>query len=177
MFAILKCLENAEEKTLCFASLEDAIRFKSFVNTYMEESGAGNGYDAYWVMSNAKIVQVSEIMDDFCTTLDYNLIAKMLEEIINARTAGNRQGIIFSMSELPARQRPGPGDMIRALFSQGAKEKIEGRVLSDNGDTFEVINYWDEDDNGKPKKSARVITVPASSVMKIDDWKKEYRKM
>ncbi|MCX6745241.1 MAG: hypothetical protein NTX82_07010 [Candidatus Parcubacteria bacterium] len=177
MFAILDCIENGQKKKLCFASIEDAQRFKAFVNTYMEESGAGNGYNAYWVMFDTKIVEVSEIMDDFCTILNNDLIVHMLQAVIHSRTAGvgNSQGIIFNISELPPRQRPAKDDMFRTLYSQGATEKIEGRIIEDNGETFKVINCYDIDDKGKPKKNAKIITIPASHAMKINDWQKEHR--
>lgn len=176
MFAIFECLENAEKKTLCFASVEDAKRFKNLVNTYMEESGAGNGYGAYWVLFETEIEEVPEIMENFCTELDDNLITKMIQDVIRARTAGNPQGIIFNLPELPKPQRPTRGDMFRTLFSRGANRKIEGRVINDNGDMLDVINCWDDDDNGKPKKDAKIITIPAAWTMKINDWKAELRK-
>ena len=175
MFAILEALENAIKKTLCFRSIEDAERFKSFVNTYMEESGAGNGYGAYWVNFNAKIVQVLEILDSFTTEINDNYIESMMESIIAERLAGLDQdyktgGIIFSVSPLPPRQRPKAGDMFRTLISMGAEKKMEGRVLKDLGDTFEVIGYFDEGEDGKPKVDAKVITIDADKVMKIHDW-------
>jgi hypothetical protein len=180
MLALLEVLENGNKKTLCFASKKNAERFKSFVNTYMEESGAGNGYDSYWVYRDAKIALVDETSENYCTNLNLEYIESMLDAIITARTAGEKhksKAIAFNSPELPPRQRPGKGDMFRTLSSQGAIEKIEGRVLKDNGETFEVISCWDEKDNGMPEKNAEVITINSNQIMKINDWKAERRNL
>ena len=49
MKAILKVTENnTYVKSFIFYSFGDARRFLNFVNIYYNESGCGNGYDAYW---------------------------------------------------------------------------------------------------------------------------------
>lgn len=187
MPAILKVLENAIKKTLCFASKEDAERFKSFTNIYMEESGAGNGYEAYWVMFNSKIVEVDDALDSYDKRVKKSLLSSMMDSIVGTRTAGKdtsyypaitvglNNGITFNIQELPDKQRPGAGDMFRTLFSQGAETKFEGRVIKDNGDTLEVIDWYSEDDEGNPKVDAETICIEASKVMKIDDWLTRHR--
>ena len=45
----LKVVEdNTRVKTLVFRSYADAKRFLDFVHVYMDETGCGNGYSAYW---------------------------------------------------------------------------------------------------------------------------------
>jgi hypothetical protein len=159
MYAILKALENSHDKLLCFASKEDSERFKDFANTYMEESGAGNGYGAYWVYFDAQIVEVSEILKDvFSCKLDRGLISSMLEDIVCARTAGEsgaeniyinigfkNYAITFFVGELPERQSPQAGDMFRSLQTKGVA-KIEGRVLKiDDGKVvLSIVSSQDE---------------------------------
>lgn len=179
MFAILEALENANKVTLCFATKADAERFKEFANTYMEESGAGNGYDAYWVMFDAQIVQVDVIPHGSITELNTDLVDRMLDDIITARKASadsTSEGIVFDDPRLPPQKRPSSGDMFRALPSKGAKAKLEGRVVKDNGNFLDVIGYFDEDDEGNPKPDADIITISADHVMKINDWKSSMRK-
>ena len=49
MKAKLKVLENNTRiKEFIFRSSSDATRFLKFANIYLDESGCGNGYSAYW---------------------------------------------------------------------------------------------------------------------------------
>lgn len=175
MFAILSVLENAREKTLCFASKPDAERFKCFVLTYMEESGAGNGYDAYWVDPEAKIVQTDSVPDGCQIMLNKKYVDTMLARVREARYAGDRscdEAIAFDVPLLPDRKRPTKGETFRSLVSQGASMKIEGRVVNDKGSTLEVICCWDEDERGKPKPGATIFELETCQTMKIPDRKR-----
>jgi len=184
MFVVLEALENADLKYLCFASRDDAERFKAFVNIYMEESGAGNGYGAYWVMFDA---DVEDVLEGFDTELNMYLLNYMMSKVIEARLADSEiamypaievsmsTGVIFRVGELPPRKRPTVGDMFRTLYSAGAESKFEGRVIHDNGDTFEVINCSDEWPSGKLKDNAKIITISVGQVMKVNDWRAKRR--
>ncbi len=44
----LRVLEDMNEKVLVFRSYADAKKFSLFLKIYEDESGAGNGYGAYW---------------------------------------------------------------------------------------------------------------------------------
>ncbi|NQT49447.1 hypothetical protein HQ571_02005 [Candidatus Kuenenbacteria bacterium] len=184
----LQTLEDGQRKVLCFATAEDAIRFKKFSNMYMEESGAGNGYGAYWVFINAEINGVTKIEESFACDLKTNLLNSMRNDIVTARTAGEFSGddidisvdkkngaLTFQIGNFPERQRPQKGDMFRSLFSYKG-DKTEGRVIEDNGDMLKVIACWDEDDYGDPKPNATFIDISADDTIKINDWKIQFRK-
>lgn len=201
MAALLKALQDGHTVVLRFTTKEDARRFKKFTNTYMEESGAGNGYGAYWVLfdmgiskeDTARICYTCREQYPIVPRLNRDLVDSMLAAIMTARlakrgatmdvalTVGEKDGAItFAIGVLPERQRPKAGDMFRALnrtCSEAAREVGEGRVIHDNGETLGVISCWDEGDNGEPKRGARVITVRANEVMKINDWKAEHRRV
>jgi hypothetical protein len=188
MYAILNVLENGVEKTLCFATKEDAESFKQFVNIYMEESGAGNGYETYWVFANEEIIQVNKLSRNFSTAVNSRLLNSMLKDILFARTAdyehqpeigvysthGNTPIQFKLTDDLPPRQRPKAGDMFRTLWSYKGKY-MEGRVLEDRGSNLVVINSIDEEEDGSPKKGSKKYTIRAKDVMKINDWRKQRR--
>lgn len=189
MYATIEALENGNRKTLCFYSKKDARDFKSFTNTYMDDSGAGNGYNAYWILFDSEIIQCDKIPDNTTTSLRPNLIDRMLEGILIARTTkiepdvgvgvriAKKEGTItFSIDELPFRKTPTKDDMFRLIKSQANEDEIrvrEGRVLEDLGDTLKVYSYSDEMHNGKPIEGAEIIEVRTASVMKINDWLQE----
>lgn len=176
MPALLEALEDGRKVTLCFAVTTNAEEFKSFANTYMEESGAGNGYDAYWVHFDAQIIQTDAIPPNTVTRLKHDLITRMRNAILDARLAGQPQaGITFWGQPLPPRQRPTQGDMFRTLLSQGATERIEGRVVADHGDTLDIISLHDEGASGRPLPNATIVTIPAEHAMKIPDWRSARR--
>ncbi|MBI2065390.1 MAG: hypothetical protein HYT62_05085 [Candidatus Yanofskybacteria bacterium] len=191
MFAMLQAIEDGHGIILCFASKEDADRFRQFTNIYMDDSGAGNGYGAYWVYNHKEIIRCDKIPSFCATRLERKLVSLMVSGILIARMAtkhhshrmnisiGERNGAItFNLDNLPARKRPTAGDMFRTVKSIGNEDERligEGRVLRDLGDTLEVISCWDEDDRGKPRKDAKVVTVRTDAVMKINDWKLEHR--
>lgn len=197
MYGLVQAIRDGDyQELLCFETKEEAERFKKFVNTYMEESGAGNGYGAYWVYTNAQILGCDMMPDYAKTQLDTELLESMLASILVARTAskpfacppvslitfgGQGKPITFEYGELPPRQRPKVGDMYRGLFPirnsdvEEVAHAREGRVVADHGATLEVISSWDEGDNGKPKPDAKRVCIPADQVMKINDWLREIR--
>lgn len=190
MKAVLEVLEDGHGPLLlCFATKEDAERFKRFSNIYMSESGAGNGYGAYWCYFDSAISEVTEVIRLSKTELRRDLVEDMLSDILRARTAGSQNppqidlvfgqkdgAITFNFGELPPHQNPAVGDMMR-VFSREAtpeEEKIgEGRVLDDVGDELEVISVWDEGEDGKPKPGVVRKRVRKSVVMKIYDYMSE----
>lgn len=185
MKAILGAIEDGNSKGLFFASMEDAERFKAFCNVYLDESGAGNGYGAYWVYLDSIIIGVTG-NPGHSTNIREDLVKYMLDKIVCARTAGEKRGssvelvmgtsdngIKFNVGDLPSRLRPGVGDMFRSLRSQGALSKMDGRVIEDNGDILKVVSCWDENKDGSVKDDAKIIEIETSKVMKINDWKKK----
>ena len=89
-----------------------------------------------------------------------------------------RGAITFFFGDLPHRQRPRVGEMFRIIKSLANEEEYsvgEGRVVAENGEALDVISYWDEGGDGKPEPNAKIVKVRVSSVMKINDWKKEHR--
>lgn len=191
MFAILSAIEDGHSITLCFASKKDAEQFKQFANTYMDESGAGNGYGAYWVYRSSEVIRCDKVPPGSTTRLEQKFINSMTNDILVARTANRNhsamadisigiknKAISFSFGNLPERQRPAVGDMFRTMKSQANEEEKavgEGRVIEDLGETLKVISCWDEGDDGRPKSNAKLITVRDVAVMKINDWKSEHR--
>lgn len=191
MYAILSILENGANKILAFCSRQDAERFRSFVQIYMEESGSRNGYGAYWCFWDAIIIECDDLPEDVVVEIKLNLFKYMLRRILIARTANSQTGLIvsygisirngailFSMAELPPRQKPQAGDMFRVLITKADESEAavyEGRVWRDFGDRLDVFSCWDEAGDGQPLPEAKITQVRTSSVMKINDWKKESR--
>ncbi len=185
-YAELEALEDERLKILCFASKADAQRFKQFCNLYIDESGAGNGYGAYWVYTDTKISRCRKVASRCVIGLDTELIESMLHRILVARTAiGNPQvkvgyvvgirdgAIFFTIGEFPPRQRPGVGDMYRiprSALDETNLAESEGRVVKDLGDILEVISCYNEERDGSIKPNAKVVRVKVTSVMKINDW-------
>ncbi len=183
-FAILTAIEDGETNcTLAFASKKDATAFKKFVNVYMSDSGAGNGYGAYWVYTNEEIVQCDKLPGTAKTSLKLYLLLDMMHSVLTARMASEKHGIsvainigqergaiTFSTGRLPPRQRPAVGDMFRVIKRTTADEAEvhEGRVVEDCGETLKVKSYWDY--------IKTIFTVNTKNVMKINDWIKEHRR-
>ncbi len=191
MYALIEAIEDGKTIQLCFASKADAKRFKKFTTMYMLESGAGNGYGAYWVWTDSAIVQCDVIPEFASTILRFDLIEYMLCKVLVARTADKKtdvsvdlivgkkdNAVVFFVGKLPPRQKPRAGDMFRLIdrTKMSADSITEGRVLKDLGDTLEVMSWGDEDKHGNKKADARIVTIKASQVMKINDWKSEHRK-
>ena len=90
MYAMLEALEDGVRKIFFFASAEDARRFREFIDSYMLESGAGNGYGAYWVSLDAPIVECRSILSSGTVSLRQDYVQHMLAGIVAARTGDRR---------------------------------------------------------------------------------------
>ncbi len=191
MYALLKAIEDGEDVQLCFASKDDAKRFKKFTVRYILESGTGNGYGAYWVYFDSAIIQSDGIPEDASVILRVDLIEHMLWDLLVARTADQKTTVnadlivgkkndaaIFSVGKLPPRQKPQSGDMFRVIRRRKMLTGSirEGRVLNELGDTLEVIAWADEDEHGNKRADAKVVTINVNQVMKINDWMSESRR-
>jgi hypothetical protein len=191
MFATVEVRKNNSFETLCFRSKEDAQRFQAFVEAYMRESGAGNGYGAYWIF-NRDVGFHERPPGGSVSTIDAARVGRMLWRILQARTCVDEPemssprratsedgGILFDVGEFPPRQRPAIGDMFRAVgpgLNEQERDVGEGRVLADLGDWFEVVSCGDEEDDGNIKPGAKRVSVRADKVMKINDWKRKNRR-
>lgn len=192
MKATVRTRKDDSMEDLLFNSVESAQNFVDFVILYQHESGAGNGYGAYWVFEN-KIEQTDGNSDRFTRELDSRRIDRMIRSIAHARSGGSGivtipsmtygvedGAIAFQLWGFDDRQKPGAGDMYRiveynettvGLLNDGASK--EGRVLEVIGDSIQ--GYLGEDDEGNRLESAKVHTIPLDSVMKIPDWLAEHR--
>lgn len=173
----LKAFADGRPVILTFETKKDAKKFKRFVNTYMEESGAGNGYGAYWVFLNETPVGVTTL-DDQRAGINTSLLVRMRDAIVEARDSELKPNLHIEQSNFilrfdhdnfMRRKRPTKGDMFRSLFSYN-KGRLEGRVIEDNGETLKVIGYWDEGKDKQPLPNAKLIEIKAADVMKIRDW-------
>ena len=189
-FALLKVIENQERfTTLCFASHEDAKRFKEFGVTYVDESGAGNGYGAYWVYSDLEIVPCFWIPNNAVTILNTGLVTDMVWSILRARFAvenppdcvgykvGLRNGALtFLIGEFPPKILPTTGDMYRIPRPEQRTEEefhlSEGRVLADFGDEVDIVSSCDirDDSITEPKEGAKKLRIKKDRLMKINDY-------
>ncbi len=192
MFATIHVRKDDSFETICFRSENDAKRFQHFVLAYMRESGAGNGYGAYWIF-DLDIGLYKNIPSGSTARLDAERLQSMLRSILQARTAVDDpaaagvsvpltteggESIRFELGALPPRQRPTVGDMFRVVSTEADAEERrvgEGRVLMDLDNVFTVIDSWDEKDGGAFKADATWYRVRADRVMKISDWKKQRR--
>lgn len=190
MFATVQVRKDDTMQNLCFCDRESADRFVEFVKVYMNESGAGNGYGAYWIFDDAigmyerpPAVAVKELESD--------RLYSMLGSILRARTAedrpslsvdlliGTRDGAISLMiGELPPVQRPTAGDMCRVIgedLNEAERRLGDARVVRDLGDTLEVVSSWDTERDGRVSPDAKYLVVRTKNVMKINDWKANRR--
>jgi len=189
MFATIDVLNNEEAaETLCFRSKQDAERFRDFGLTYMRESGAGNGYGAYWLCA-LDIGQYERPPAKATIGIETARLEDMLQRILKARTAtdpptakvdmamGVREGgIVFSHGDLPPRLRPAVGDMFRVIGDElnGQEREVrEGRVMADCGETLEVMSSWSEN-GGRINPNAKRFVMRADKVMKVNDWLKRF---
>lgn len=182
--------------TLCFASKNDAVNFADFVKVYVDDSGVGNGYDAYWLNLDAKPYWRPYMLSRSGNELDPEIITKMICRILIARLATDdksrffdafasfrwswgqkARGIVFQMDPLPPRQRPTVGDMYRIPRSKlqpSGSDVIysEGRVLDDFGEMLLVRACQDEDPSTGEWRNGKVMIyhVAARRTMKIHDW-------
>lgn len=196
-FGILKVQENGVSRELYFASVIYAQEFKDFVGVYMSDSGAGNGYGAYWCKYDQFIDRVIDESNArfYCgRSLDHALVIRMWNDICIARTAERNHGVLpnvrlglkngaifFELDELPARQNPKQGDMFRVVKNANNLMELikldvlglEGRVLEERQDTVVVIASHQEGDDGNPIANAQLREIPTKLTMKINDWKSE----
>ena len=180
---------DGRKETLRFASKKDAERFTEFVKVYVDDSGAGNGYGAYWVWLDANPYWRPFIVAKSINEINPDFVSSMLHSIVCARTASSNSptikwswektdgGIIFEMEELPARQRPAVGDMYRIPRSKMSADYYdelgysEGRVLAEKDDIFTLrACHNEEPSTGKWCGEEVVHTISADRVMKINDW-------
>ena len=187
---IMCCVVDQEStERLCFRTKADADRFRDFVLAYADDSGAGNGYGAYWMWEDEHPYYRPFIPRNAVTALDVGFVETMLRSLMHARTTMNQPmplhyscgsrggGITFTLNTLPPRQRPTTGDMYRIPLSLMPVDlsydhiPSEGRILADRGDTFTVIGSWDEDpQDGAVRDGARIYEIEAVRVMKINDY-------
>ena len=187
MYAILNVLKDGRPTKLCFANKKSAESFLLLVNTYEDDSGAGNGYSAYWPDYIKRNVLPSFFRPrGSVTELYIGLIEAMLWSIYMARAgvppkelketfsaAYTGKGIVFSLKELPPRIRPTAGDMYRiprSLSEDGLGS--EGKVIEDNGDNLKVIPCWFWKRDGF-RSDVKILVIKASQTMKIHDWLKD----
>lgn len=191
MLAAVRVRKDDHMEYLLFHSRESAENFVGFVETYISDSGAGNGYGAYWVYDDP-IEATDGNADRFTRALEYGRIQEMMESIARARSGGGpvtlpsitygieNDAIAFAVWGFEYRKVPRAGDMYRVfdwepLGDYGVIPK-EGRVLRVEGDTAHVVAWFAEDrDDGSPKEDAEVFEVPISTIMQIPDWLKQHR--
>ena len=178
MFALVQVLENANPKELCFVEEKDAKAFCDFISTYITESGAGNGYGAYW-HHDGEIRYVKRLVGS--SKIDADLIKSMAASICDARTAssqkngrrknieyapeiGERDGAItfmFDPMSLPPRLEPVAGDLVRIVDLPDFDRQI-ARVVRIAGVTVELKSC--------PYGIKKGVTLPLANVMKIEDF-------
>jgi len=91
MFGMISALYNGNNVKLVFFSKKDAENFKAFVNVYMARGG--NGYGAYWVYGDIKIIGVDAIPEDCMNVIDSGYVNKMREDILQ-----QNQGVCINMT-------------------------------------------------------------------------------
>jgi hypothetical protein len=188
MYAIMQVKYNMKLINLCFCSVEDAKRFKNFVDIYIDDTGAGNGYGAYW-MFDIKIKRRPWLSKSAITCLNEDFIKNMLFRILSVRRAEKhpemdiscfgwklKGAIKFSMGKIPPRLTPKKGDMYRIPRSLGGEnmlEKAEGVIIEECGEIFRTIAWYDYA-SGKAKPNAKIHEVKSNQVMKIYNYLKDY---
>ncbi|MCK9352517.1 MAG: hypothetical protein M0P76_07105 [Candidatus Pacebacteria bacterium] len=171
---------------LCFADKKSAKSFLMLVNTYEDDSGAGNGYSAYWPNYDKRKIWLSWKPDNSVMEIDSEFVEHMLCRIYLAHSADfpeemkekfsvthTNKGIVFSMEKLPPRIRPTVGDMYRiprSLSFDGMGS--EGKVIEDKGHTLSVVPCWYWGREGF-RSDFEVLKIDESQVMKIHDWLKD----
>ena len=186
MYAIVHVLKDMEPVTLCFSNKKSAENFLTLVNTYEDDSGAGNGYSAYWPNYDKRKIQSRFWRPpESVAKLDTVMVKEMLWSIYSARAAASPEdmekkffisctclAIAFSLEELPPRIRPTAGDMYRvprSLSTDGTGS--EGRVIEDIGGLLRVVPCWYWGREGF-RHDVKTLYVKTSSAMKTYDWLK-----
>lgn len=156
MYGLVRVLEDARVVDLLFADKEQAASFVQFVEMYMAESGAGNGYGAYWHFRNEPIAGIdTKIIRE---NIRSDLIENMCLSICDARKArksawqggevaepeymprvGEENGTItfsFDPTKFPPRIQPNAGDLVRIVDNEThergiarVKELKDGNVV------------------------------------------------
>lgn len=174
-----------------FASREDAQRFIAFVKQYQTESGAGNGYGAYWVF-NDEITDAPPFGDGTTDELEFARIVQMAMAISRARAVNERtvsipsirydhdedDGIIFEVGNFLPHGLPAVGEMYRLIKRDDPEVSdvpSEGRVMTLTGEEAEVVGWDDESDDGVIADTAQRHRVPLTAIMRIPDWRKRSR--
>ena len=177
---------------LLFVSSEFAQNFISFVEMYQYESGAGNGYGAYWIYEK-NIVRTSGRSNSFVRTLEFDRIQGMATDIARARSGGgvvtmpsikygiDRSAICFAFWGFDCKNKPKPGDMYRVvdwnIIQDDFDERFgEGRVRRVEGGNIVVVNCYDEFRSIRNQVELEEYLIPHSAVMKIPDWLAEHHR-
>ena len=127
MYWILNVLEDAHPVKICFSDRRSAEDFSLLINTYEDDSGAGNGYSAYWPdYKKRKILPHFWRPAESTAEIDVGHVRWMLwsiyaahaaelpgdaDDLFSVATAGD--ALAFSLKELPPRVRPVVGEMYR----------------------------------------------------------------
>lgn len=192
MYICINAIEDCVLKRFCFASEDEFIKFGNFVETYITESGANTGVNAYWFMEDIYLTKTKRIPKYAKVTLRPEIIRHMALKIISERLAGEgihkpkvrigrlNGAISFSISNLPKKQKPKPGDMFRifepyAFLGRSGYFPMQGKVIKEKKDVFEIISVTDIKPNGKIRPAAMVYWVRKDIVMKVHDWTKYLR--
>jgi len=184
MYAILNVLKDMKPVVLCFSNKKSAENFLVLVNTYEDDSGAGNGHSAYWPNYDNQRIQLRFWQPSgSLSKLNVAMVEGMLWRIYSARDAAppddmekkfsircTDKAITFSLEELPPRIRPTVGDMYRiprSLSQDGMGG--EGKVIDDAGSLLQVIPWWYWERDGF-RRDVKASWVKASETMKTHDW-------
>jgi len=165
-------------ETLNFTTKQGAEAFAHLCHLYQDESGAGNGYGAYWHLRDSPIAAVDTPRGN--ANLDSSRVNYMLESIVSARLAGGevqplskdeilklavKDGLIefnFTSANLPPRIIPKAGDLVRIIdhpeFSRSVLARLD-TVIDDKAHVapceYGIIEP---------------MVVPLNNVMKVRDF-------
>lgn len=188
MNASIKVRIDRRVVVVCFASREDAERFRAFTDLYHVESGERFADEAY--LNYGYAMSLTHGRPPWATaTLERGRLLHMMGKILEGRLAAaapdlapylerlgdnGPDGVIFPLSaaDLPPRQRPAVGDMCRGLTPDaGFRIGSEGGiVVADHGDVLEVVSAWEIGFDGRCRDDALRHRVAAGEVMKIRNW-------
>ena len=189
----LDIVADGRNQTLCFASKKDAVDFSEFTKIYVDDSGAGNGYGAYWLWLDAQPYYRPYRKQNSVCLLNLKLVSAMLWSILSARlaisnpaTIGFSQGstgeaVTFSVDSLPPRLRPSVGDMYRIPRSKMSPDLSEsgyseGRIMAENNETFILRSCSSEEPSrGNWRGDQKTYMIACDRVMKINDWLMQMR--
>lgn len=184
MYGLLEVLEDGRGVNLLFKDKEQAENFTLFAHTYIAESGAGNGYGAYWHFRDNPIIGVDTKTGR--GNLNTDLVRAMALSICDARTArppawngGNvtepeymplveveDDAITFSFDadKLPPRIQPETGNLVRIVDNPEHSRQI-ARVKEVRGENVALIHcpysHIEKDEE---------LEIPLNNVMKINDF-------